>query len=211
MLTTDGGQIDAARVIVTVPLGVLKANAIEFDPPLPQRKREAIDRLGMGSFEKVILVFDERFWEDDFEVGIAHLGGLGPDLEFPSFYDMTAAAGVPTIACLYSGAFAERTQAKSPDRIIAECVGVLEQILGVVPEPVASHATGWTNYPFSLGSYSYYAVGSDVDDTEALAEPAGNLQFAGEATSVEAYQTVHGAFLSGLREAARIDQDVSVE
>ncbi len=32
----DGRGIEADRVIVTVPLGVLKADTIVFDPPLPE-------------------------------------------------------------------------------------------------------------------------------------------------------------------------------
>lgn len=211
-VTTTTETIDASRVIVTVPLGVLKANSITFDPPLPAEKVDAIDRLGMGSYEKVIFVFEERFWADEFDIGIAHLGGLGADLEFPSFYDMTESSGAPTIVCLYGGAFAKRIQAEKPDAITARCLGVLEEILGPIPTPVASHATSWTNDRFSLGSYSYYTVGSSTDDTTALAEPVGStLQFAGEATSIEAYQTVHGAFLSGLREARRIDPNAAVQ
>ena len=35
------------------PLGVLKARAVQFEPPLPQRKLDAIDRLGCGILNKV--------------------------------------------------------------------------------------------------------------------------------------------------------------
>ena len=40
-------------MLVTVPLGVLKKGSIEFQPPLPQRKQEAIDRMGFGVLNKV--------------------------------------------------------------------------------------------------------------------------------------------------------------
>jgi len=50
-------------VIVTVPLGVLKNKMIKFDPPLPQNKRKAIARLGMGTLDKVYLLFDNAFWD----------------------------------------------------------------------------------------------------------------------------------------------------
>ena len=40
-------------VVVAVPLGVLKAGAISFSPPLPLRKQEAIQRLGFGLLNKV--------------------------------------------------------------------------------------------------------------------------------------------------------------
>lgn len=63
--TVRGDVIAADRVIVTVPLGVLKANAVVFDPPLPELKRQAIDRLGFGLLDKVVLRFDEPFWPQD--------------------------------------------------------------------------------------------------------------------------------------------------
>ena len=56
----------AEAVLVTVPLGVLKEKVIEFDPPLPEEKQSAIDRLGFGNLNKVrtlwidLLVFTER-------------------------------------------------------------------------------------------------------------------------------------------------------
>lgn len=47
----------AEAVLVTVPLGVLKENVIAFDPPLPEEKQSAIDRLGFGNLNKVKLRF----------------------------------------------------------------------------------------------------------------------------------------------------------
>ena len=52
----------AEAVLVTVPLGVLKENVITFDPPLPEEKQSAIDRLGFGNLNKVkktILAFHD--------------------------------------------------------------------------------------------------------------------------------------------------------
>jgi monoamine oxidase len=40
-------------VLVTVPLGCLKAEAIAFSPPLPDWKRDAIATLGNGNLNKV--------------------------------------------------------------------------------------------------------------------------------------------------------------
>lgn len=52
-------------VLVTVPLGVLKAGTIAFTPPLPERKQRAIARLGMGTLDKLYLLFDTVFWDAD--------------------------------------------------------------------------------------------------------------------------------------------------
>lgn len=55
----NGDIFYADHVIVTVSLGVLKAACDRmFTPALPQKKMDAIHRLGFGIVNKVILVFD---------------------------------------------------------------------------------------------------------------------------------------------------------
>lgn len=53
VVCTNGDILEADQVVVTVPLGVLKSDAIDFDPPLPSWKQGAIDRLGFGLLNKV--------------------------------------------------------------------------------------------------------------------------------------------------------------
>lgn len=60
-----GESLGADRVIVTVPLGVLKTDALEFVPPLPFEHRGAIAALGMGVLDKVWLRFEEPFWDSE--------------------------------------------------------------------------------------------------------------------------------------------------
>ncbi|KAL0337290.1 UNVERIFIED_CONTAM: putative polyamine oxidase 5 [Sesamum calycinum] len=76
--------------------------------------------------------------------------------------------------------------------------------------------TQWGTNPLFLGSYSYIAVGSSIDDMDTLAEPLPQntspgtqtpplqILFAGEATHRTHYSTTHGAYFSGLREANRL-------
>jgi [histone H3]-N6,N6-dimethyl-L-lysine4 FAD-dependent demethylase len=74
-----------------------------------------------------------------------------------------------------------------------------------VPDPIQSICTRWGSDPFSYGSYSHVSVQSSGEDYDILAENVGNrLFFAGEATSRQYPATMHGAFMSGLREASRI-------
>ncbi len=61
-VATALGEHRAAAAVVTLPLGVLKAGAVEFDPVLPGPKRAAVEGLGMGVMDKVVLRFDEAFW-----------------------------------------------------------------------------------------------------------------------------------------------------
>lgn len=63
-LTTDDGRtLVGDRAIVTVPIGVLQSGAIDFAPPLPPSHQRAIDGLGMGLLDKLVLRFDETFWD----------------------------------------------------------------------------------------------------------------------------------------------------
>src|SRR5688572_20933263 len=80
----------------------------------------------------------------------------------------------------------------------------------VLPEPDGWLVTRWAADPFALGSYSFLPPGATPDDRKALAAPVGDrLFFAGEATSVEYPATVHGAYLSGRRAAAEVDDEAA--
>ena len=58
---------------------------------------------------------------------------------------------------------------------------------------------------FSLGAYSYTAVGTEMQHFADLAEDVNDqLFFAGGHTEADYFSTGHGAYLSGIR-AAEID------
>eukprot|EP01116_Phalansterium_solitarium_P021841 TRINITY_DN696_c0_g1_i2.p1 TRINITY_DN696_c0_g1~~TRINITY_DN696_c0_g1_i2.p1 ORF type:complete len:382 (-),score=111.94 TRINITY_DN696_c0_g1_i2:451-1596(-) len=89
--STNRFTVQAAAAIVTVPLGVLKAGSITFSPPLPAPKTLAIERLGYGAIEKVVLVFNEHFWGMDHE-WITFAGNVSTDMSLylnMSFYRRT--------------------------------------------------------------------------------------------------------------------------
>ncbi|KAF2290532.1 hypothetical protein GH714_014294 [Hevea brasiliensis] len=60
----------ADAAIVTVPIGILKANLIQFEPKLPEWKVAAISDIGVGSENKVALQFDKVFWPNVEFLGI---------------------------------------------------------------------------------------------------------------------------------------------
>src|SRR5262249_29978404 len=61
-LVTAQGEVTGAAALITLPLGVLKAGSVDFSPALPDRKLEAIQRLGVGCLSKLVFTFDEVFW-----------------------------------------------------------------------------------------------------------------------------------------------------
>src|SRR4029450_11294256 len=61
-LQTAQGELTADAVLVTLPLGVLQANAVTFDPSLPPARIEATARLGVGTLARLAYEFEEVFW-----------------------------------------------------------------------------------------------------------------------------------------------------
>ena len=51
-VATSQGVIGADRVVVTLPLGVLQQERVQFEPQLPEAKRSSIGRLEMGVIEQ---------------------------------------------------------------------------------------------------------------------------------------------------------------
>ena len=196
-ITLDSGEVHRAdQVVVTVPLGVLKSDALRFIPDLPGDKRQAIERLGMGLLNKLFLRFDSVFWpaEYDWHELIKETPG-----RFSQWVSL-AKVGAPVFLG-FTGADAARTiEPRDDSAIVAEGRDAMRAMFGArTPEPTAWQLTRWNADPFALGSYSFNAVCSGRADRQVLAraEADGVLRFAGEACSSAYPGTVHGALLSG--------------
>lgn len=200
--TAGDGVFSAGRVLVTLPLGVLKSGDVTFSPELPAAKRQAIGRLGMGVYDKLFLRFPSVFW-DDVEVVVQEGTEHGA---FSAWYNLRPVTGVPLLVALNGGPVARRLEGMDDTGQVREALGNLRRVYGDdVPGPVAHRITRWGTDPFARGSYSFPPVGSRPGDYRALAAPvAGRVHFAGEATEPDYHTTVHGALLSGRREARRI-------
>jgi polyamine oxidase len=189
-VTTSAGRHDGDQVVVTVPLGVLQSGSIRFDPPLPDIEQWS-GRLAMGNLEKVVLRFDHRFWP----ANVRRLAFVSEHRRFTDWVDITAHSGVPTLVAFHNPTLADY----GPDRV-AGAMTVLRAMFDEVPEPVAAHATDWTNDPFSNGSYSYIPLGGSSDDMHALGgRHTPQVVLAGEHTVPEYFGTVHAAYVSGVR------------
>jgi monoamine oxidase len=116
------------------------------------------------------------------------------------------------LVSLIGGESAHRLEAMTPTDAAAFGMRILREMFGShIPNPLAVRKTVWSRDEFACGANSYIAVGSHPSDLETLAAPVGEtLFFAGEATSRNCWATVHGAYLSGLREATRITGDASI-
>jgi monoamine oxidase len=196
MVSTDGREIQAEVVIVTVPLGLLQSGRIDFDPPLPLSHVQALSRLAMATVEKVVLRFEERFWPRQLR-SLIHLSSHGG---FPYWHDMTDHAGAPTLVGFHNPALVD---GDLPEGRIDLALESLHEVFETIPRPIGSYATDWAGDPFSGGSYSYIPIGAAADDLRTLGKAASpGVLFAGEHTVPEYFGTVHAAFVSGRRAAA---------
>jgi len=199
---TEHGVFRGKCALVTLPLGVLQAGAVKFDPPLPEKKLAAIRRLGSGRLDKVCLRFDRAFWP---EPHILNFTGSRPG-EFAEWINAAAFLRVPVLYGYNAGTAAARFETKPAAEVTAAAVTALRSMFGRdVPDPQSAIVTQWGRDPFALGAYSYLPPGASARDFTVLGEPVGGqLFFAGEATSLKQNATVHGALLSGEREADMI-------
>lgn len=95
-----GESLSFDRVIITVPLGVLQSDGIEFAPKLPFAQRGAIAELGMGFIETVWLRFDEPLI--DTEATIWH--AVGGDQKIRTWFNLAPVTGDAIMVGIVGGA-----------------------------------------------------------------------------------------------------------
>ncbi|NXT94037.1 PAOX oxidase, partial [Anhinga rufa] len=225
----DGDTFLADHVIVTVPLGFLKEHHQDFfQPPLPERKAEAIRRLGFGTNNKIFLEFEQPFWEPHQQLlelvweDESPLEEPSADLEANWFKKLIGFVVLQPpeqhghVLCGFiAGKESEHMETLSEAEVLSTMTRVLHTLTGNphLPAPRSVLRSRWHSAPYTRGSYSYVAVGSSGDDIDVLAQPLPEdpedprplqLLFAGEATHRTFYSTTHGALLSGWREAERL-------
>ena len=205
--TADGEAYTAARLLVTVPLGVWQAEPedeafIAYEPALPQ-KTAAARLMGFGHVYKITLVFDDAFWNHTAQPGLdGNLGFLFADGHIPTWWTRDT-GDVPMLTGWLGGPAAARLSGAGDETLLEYALATLGGIFrtgaGLPSRLAAYHVSRWGTDPFSLGAYSYAVVGGD-DYKAVLARPVENtLYFAGEALADGG--TVEAALDSGLRAA----------
>ncbi|WP_091771584.1 FAD-dependent oxidoreductase [Maricaulis salignorans] len=202
-VTTADGVEQADVVIVTVPLGVLQAGHIRFEPGLPSTKLEAIDALGSGLLNKCVLRFDAINWPRNIEIFNRLADARGEWSEFVNLgaYDQGAA-----IMAFNAGSFAHELESASDATTGMLALEALRSMFGSsFPEPTALQVTRWAGDENAFGSHSFPIEATRADTRIRLLDAVDNrIFFAGEATSTNAPGTVHGAMRSGRAAAVAV-------
>jgi monoamine oxidase len=149
------------------------------------------------------LRFEKCFWRDDNQ-----LLGYASELSgrFIEWWNYAALSDTPILSFWSHGDAARRLDEAGLQTAVEDAMKALRAVFpSAATAPIGSIATSWTADPFARGAHAYLPVGASYEQLDILATPLEDrLFFAGEATARRHPATVHGAWLSGLREAERI-------
>lgn len=212
-------EFTADQAIITVPLGVLQAESIAFDPR-PEAILQAAQRLAMGHALRVVLVFSSRFWRDaarraqhpDIEDRLAQLGFVFMPGETPATWWTPHPEPLPLLTAWAGGPKAEALQRSiaasgSPEAALNACLETLGPAFGMTVAEfehllVAWYTHDWLHDEYARGAYSYVPAGALDAPARMTAPVEETLFFAGEHTDLNGHWgTVHAALGSGVRAA----------
>ncbi|KAK7111138.1 peroxisomal N(1)-acetyl-spermine/spermidine oxidase-like isoform X2 [Littorina saxatilis] len=211
----NGQTYTADHVVITCPLGHLKANYKNmFEPELPESKAGAIERTGFGRVAKLFVYYDQPFWKEGIKLAWSEQGQ--PNTEKSDwtkqlvFFEMLP-ANPKALGGPFAGRGAEIMESLSEEEVASACTELLRKFFNDphIPKPTKLLRSNWISNPLFRGGYTYLSTENRSDDMQHLAAPLPDQRrpkvlFAGEATHPDYYSTVHGAYLSGARESQRL-------
>ena len=195
---TDAGTIAAKACILTVSTGVLAAETIRFDPPLPAEKLEAIDNVPMGLLCKIPLQFQGTRFDltpNDWLTYASTSEQVCYFLSWPFDFDLM----IGWVGGRFGWELSKASEAEAVDFALGE----LRNIFGADIDKhfVKGRFTQWANDPDVRGAYAHQRPGAMGARNTLMMPLAERLFFAGEATGEGLAMTCGGAFNSGARAA----------
>jgi monoamine oxidase len=200
-------SLRAQQAVITLPLGVLQAGTVRFDPD-PARLIGQARRMAMGHAWRMSLLFRAPIWPHAMSfLFTAHARPSTWWTPFPDSTPMiTAWTGGPATASLADASLEPIAGASPLDRALQILARVFDRSVPDLQSQLVSwHSADWRADPYARGAYSYVVAG-ESDAPEQLCSPIGEtLYFAGEHTDVTGHWgTVHAALGTGLRAAAQL-------
>ena len=201
---SNNNTYDADKVIITVPIPILKSADIQFIPTLPNEKTTAFSKIGMDAGMKVFLKFSNKFFDQNI-IGGPICAAYADDGIGKAQNDNVLLAFVMGVQAEYL------TSLGSDSAITTALLQELDTMYNgqATATFLASHVQNWTTNPFVRGAYSYSPIGMGDARKVATTPIDKKLYFAGEAMNTNGHhQTVHGAIETGYREVINILNDL---
>lgn len=194
-VTNSNGQtFTGDRLILTVPLAILKQGSINLTPALPDTKLNALDEVDMPDGIKVFMEFSERFYpEMVFDGGLGEIlgGNEGQKLYYDAAFGKDSNRNIFALFAVGEQAV-EYATIDTDENLIQHILNELDEMFdGKASQTYVKHLTqNWSKEPFIGGSYTH----GDDSVLDTLITPIDNkLYFAGETFAPSDTATAHGA------------------
>ena len=211
VVTSVWRSFKASKVIITIPLGLLREGAIDFFPTIEQ-KIMAAQSIGYGNVIKILLQFKELFWQKITAFNgatMSNMGFLFSEATIPTWWTQFPSQ-VPLLTGWLAGTRAESFKDKNESDILNEALHSLSIIFKLTERELKEKLdvyfiANWSSDPHTHGAYAYTMV-KTLEARKVLNEPIlETLFFAGEALyEGPEMGTVEAALASGLRVAKAI-------
>ena len=162
---TNRGVYSGNVAVVCLPVGVLQAGDVQFDPPLTRAKSDAINAINAGAATKLVLCFRRNrmgttFWPEDMPLLAT---SLATQLWWPTGWGYKDQRHF-LASCLVGGAAVTRFAERDPRQIgLAQLAHMFgrERVEGKVLSPY--YVKSWHDDPLTKGGYSFLPVGIDQE------------------------------------------------
>lgn len=156
-VTTNQQNFTSRKVLITVSIGVLQSGNISFSPEI-QQKIVAAKQLGYGAVAKIILQFEDPFWNKrEFTHGkdLSRLSFSFSDAVIPTWWTYYP-KDVAMITGWSGGPNADRLEDLSDQEILDKALRSLSQIFSISTADLkkklkASQVFNWSKDPLSFG------------------------------------------------------------
>ncbi|CAI5756240.1 unnamed protein product [Candida verbasci] len=234
--TKSGLVVNCDYLIVTVPLSKLQDDSINWSPPLPSNISTALNSIHFGALGKVIFEFQNIWWDnkqDRFQIlpnkieSQVHekLTIMPQPFTYPIFavnFSKVHNINKGSLVILTQSPLTEYLESTTPENVWKYYKPMLQIIaISQIEDPINIITTNWTNNEFIKGSYS--ALHTHDDPSEIIIQLSNEnevpniglddkyIRFCGEHTISDGAGCVHGAYMSGIREANYILKDLNIQ
>jgi len=197
----DGIELEAQRAIVALP--PVLAAGIDFDPALPEQRRQLAEQFWPGALSKCVALYKEPFWRADGLSGESVTDAGPVTLTFDSS-PRDGSAGV--MLGFVGGPEAREMAAMAPAERRTAVLDCFERLFGPrAAEPLDYAEQAWAAEEWSEGGpTSNFGPGGWTDSGPALREPVGRVHWAGTETATVWNGYMEGALQAGDRAAAEV-------
>lgn len=204
----NGDEHSCDYLICTCPQSVLQSAMIEWKPKFPARVQTALDNMSWGKLGKIVFEFEAPWWCNLDEDRFMAISDDSDECEwgYPVLIlNYYKSKQIPSLLCFTQGDLTEKVESDPGCawEVMKPVLARLAQLSGgELAAPTRTLVTDWTVDKYSQGSYAACRPGDDPTDLVIqLQQGLDRVRFAGEHTILDGAGAVHGAWMSGLREA----------